>query len=540
MTTRASESVHDAKRSSHPVLIAGQWRASAQVGTFQSRDPQTGRSLPDIYPISGWNDIDNALASASEAAGILRSMPALGNLIAQFLEEHAARIEAEAERITSAAAAETALPVTPRLKEVELPRTTGQLRQAAQAAREGSWLRPTIDTKTGIRSCLAPIGPVWVLGPNNFPLAFNGISGGDFAAAIAAGNPIIAKAHPLHPTTSRLLAELANEMAATVGFPAGTIQMLYDMRPEDGFRMIADARLKAVGFTGSRSAGLKLKSAADAAGKKFFGEMSSINPVVILPGALAENLDAIATQLSTSILAASGQMCTKPGLVFLLKGEETERFIGKVCLQFKTATPGVLFSGAERHSLLRVIDSLHQGGAELLTGGGDVPGVAISAQNTLLRISGGQFMRNSALFQTEAFGNASLMVVAESVAELQNVLATLNGSLTGAIYSSKSDVDDAGYSQLAAVLRPRVGRLLNDKMPTGVAVSAAMNHGGPFPATSEPHFTAVGMPTAILRFTQLECYDNVREQRLPLCLRRENPTGKMWRLIDGSWTQAGF
>ncbi|HUO09702.1 MAG TPA: aldehyde dehydrogenase family protein [Phycisphaerae bacterium] len=540
MTTRVLENANDLKRSAHPVLIAGEWRASAQIAIFQSRDPRAGHLLPDVYPVSGWDDIEAALASASRAAVVLRGLPNAENVIAAFLEGYAKRIEEEAERITAAAAAETALPLTPRLKDVELPRTTGQLRQAAHAAREGSWLRPTIDTQTGIRSCLAPIGPVWVLGPNNFPLAFNGIAGGDFAAAIAAGNPVIAKAHPLHPSTSRLLAELANEAAAAAGLPPGTIQMVYDMRPEDGFRMIADARLKAVGFTGSRSAGLKLKNAADAAGKKFFGEMSSINPVVILPGALAESLDAIVTQLTSSILAATGQMCTKPGLVCLLKGEDTEHFIGKVSLQFKTMPPGVLFSETERLSLLRVVDLLHQGGAELLTGGGNIPGVAISAQNSLLRVSAAQFLRNTALFQTEAFGNASLIVVADSLAELRNVLAALHGSLTGSIYSSKSDADDAAYEELAADLRPRVGRFLNDKMPTGVAVTAAMNHGGPFPATSEPHFTSVGLPAAILRFTQLECFDNVREQRLPLCLRRENPTGKMWRLIDGCWTQARF
>ena len=174
------------------------------------------------------------------------------------------------------------MPAEPRLRNVELPRTTNQLRKAAEACVATEWRMPTIDTEANLRSVLEPLGPVLVMGPNNFPLAFNGISGGDFAAAIAAGCPVIAKAHHLHPTTSRLLAEAAHEAASEL--PAGSIQMLYSVDTEDGLRMAADARLGAVAFTGSRAAGLKLKQAADRVGKPVFVELSSINPVVILPG----------------------------------------------------------------------------------------------------------------------------------------------------------------------------------------------------------------------------------------------------------------
>ena len=178
------------------------------------------------------------------------------------------------------------LPGAPRLKDVELPRTTSQLRQAAAAAREGSWALPTIDTKLNIRSCLASIGPVWVFGPNNFPFAFNSVAGGDFAAAIAAGNPVIAKANTSHPGTTRRVAELAQQAAEKTEMPSGTVQLIYRTSHADGLRLVADARTGATGYTGSRHAGLALKAAADAAGKPIYLELSSINPVVILPGAI--------------------------------------------------------------------------------------------------------------------------------------------------------------------------------------------------------------------------------------------------------------
>ena len=508
-----------ASKTSHPVLIAGAWRPSLSSGTFTATNPRTRQKLPDSYPVSGWQDIDAALASADAAAREIRAMPDPGVRIAAFLEAHADAIEARADALCQAAHEETALALSPRLKDVELPRTTNQLRQAAAAAREGSWRRPTIDAKANIRSCLAPIGPVLVIGPNNFPFAFNAISGGDFASAIAAGNPVIAKAHPLHPTTSRLLAEAAHEAAGAAKLPAGAVQMLYHMSPEDGSRMVADQHLTAVAFTGSRAAGLKLKAAADVAGKLFFGEMSSINPVVILAGALAERASDIASEFVTSATMGSGQFCTNPGLVLMLAGRENEAFIGDVRSRLAATAAGTLFSEAGCATLLKAVDSLRRAGAEVLTGGQPGAGDGYCVENTLLRVSAARFLQDPHAFQTECFGTATLLVVAESPEELTRVIETLDGNLTGSIYSSTASADEEAYKLISAALRPRVGRLLNDKMPTGVAVSPAMHHGGPFPATSQPHFTAVGIPAAIWRFTQLECYDNVRPERLAPWLR---------------------
>jgi NADP-dependent aldehyde dehydrogenase len=458
--------------------------------------------------------------------------------IAAFLTRYADRVEARKNELVESAHAETALAKSPRLADVELPRTTGQLRLAAAAALEGSWALAAIDTKLNIRSLLAPIGPVLVFGPNNFPFAYNGVAGGDFAAAIAAGNPVIAKGHPCHPNTSRLLAEEAAAAVRESGLPPATVQMIYRVAQEDGVRMVADRRLGAVGFTGSRAAGLKLKAAADAAGKPIYAELSSVNPVVILPGALAERGGKIVEEFTASCLMAGGQFCTSPGLVLMFAGDAAEQFIAGVKAKLESTAPAALLSSGVARNLAASVQVLRAAGAELVTGGS--PAGVNRYANTLLRVSGEKFLAAPEELQTEAFGNVTMIVAARDAAQLKAIIAQLEGNLTGAIYSSLAGADDALYAQLAPLLRERVGRLLNDKMPTGVAVTAAMNHGGPFPATGHPGFTAVGIPASLRRFAMLQCYDNVRPDRLPAALRNKNPNGSIWRLIDGQWTQANI
>jgi NADP-dependent aldehyde dehydrogenase len=518
---------------SAPVLIAGRWRAANASGTFRSENPATREPLEE-FPVSSWQDCDEALSAAAAAFEQMRRLPA--EKLAEFLDAFAVRIEARKDELCKLANQETALPISPRLADNELPRTTGQLRQAAAAAREGSWVLPTIDTKSNIRSMLAPIGPVVVFGPNNFPLAFNSASGGDFAAAIAAGNPVIAKANTSHAGTTRLLAEEAHAAAQATGMPAGIVQLIYRTSHEDGERLVSDHRVGATGYTGSRSGGLKLKAAADKAGKPIYLELSSVNPVVILPGALEEKLDDIAGQFTTSCLMGTGQFCTNPGLIILLAGERTEQLIDKLVEKFKAAPAGTLLSAGVAKSLEAGISFLIRAGAHTLVGGRNAGAKGYSHGNTLLRASGRQFLEAPEALQSEMFGNASLLVVAADLAEACRVCGQLEGNLTGCIYSHTGGADDKAYDQIAPILREKVGRLLNDKMPTGVAVSPAMNHGGPYPATGHPGFTAVGIPAALRRFAALQCYDGVRENRLPPALRNQNPTGQTWRLIDGKWT----
>jgi NADP-dependent aldehyde dehydrogenase len=293
-----------------------------------------------------------------------------------------------------------------------LPRTTNQLRQAADAALEGSWAQPTIDTKLNIRSHFIPLGPVCVFGPNNFPLAFNSIAGGDFAAAIAAGNPVIAKANSSHPGTTQLFAEEALIAAIEAGLPPASVQLIYRTNHEDGARLVSDPRVGATAYTGSRHAGLVLKTAADHAGKPIYLELSSINPVVMLPGALVERGSQLVDEFATSCLMGTGQFCTNPGLVLLLAGEASEQFISAACAKFsQPALPGVLLSSSVARSLATSINLLAKAGAKVLVGGKPCDGPGYRYANTLLRVTAAQFVERAEALQTEAFGNASLFVV---------------------------------------------------------------------------------------------------------------------------------
>ena len=432
---------------------------------------------------------------------------------------------------------ETGLPVEPRLKSVELPRTTGQLRQAARAVREQDWCRATIDTASNIRSVHGPLGgPVIVFGPNNFPYAFNGVSGGDFAAAIAAGNPVIAKAHPAHPHTSTLLAEAAVAAMERSGMPKATVQMFFRAPPDLGKRLVSHPITGGAAFTGGRFGGTALKEAADAAGKPIYLEMSSVNPVVFLNGALRERGDSLAAELNGSCALGAGQFCTKPGLAIVQSGPESDAFLAKLTELTASTAPGTLLTPNSPKEVEDTVSTLQGAGAEVLAGGKIADVAAFAFEPTLLTVSGDRFLEKPEKLQSEAFGSVCLVVVANDLRQMQEIAASLEGNLTGSIYSDTKGSDDGDYDAIASVLRAKVGRLLNDKMPTGVAVSPAMNHGGPFPATGHPCFTAVGIPASIIRFSALHCYDAVRENRLPNILKNKNPTGSIVRFIDGSFT----
>ena len=264
-----------------------------------------------------------------------------------------------------------------------------------------------------------------------------------------------------------------------------------------------------------------------------------MNPVVILPGALQTRLESIAEEFTASCLMGTGQFCTNPGFVVLLRDAHSDTFVARVGERFSAAPVGTLLSSGVAASLKKSIDTLHRAGAEVVTGERLTTRAGYCCPNTLLKVSGSQFLGQPEVFQIEAFGNASLCVLADDAEQLCMILGHLEGNLTGCVYSDRGGADDELYDHVAVILRQKVGRLLNDKMPTGVAVSSAMNHGGPYPATGHPGFTAVGIPAALRRFAVLQCYDDVRSERLPAGLRDANPNGDMWRWIDRRWTQEG-
>jgi 2,5-dioxopentanoate dehydrogenase len=516
-----------------PLLVDGDWRLPLQLlGAFRAEDPTTGEPVGPAFPLCGEADVEAALRAAAAAADELAATPA--ERIADFLDAYAANIEADAQALVELAHLETALPKQPRLANVELPRTTNQLRLAAKAVRSHAWTQPVIDTAAGLRTHRAPLSkPVLVFGPNNFPFAFNAIAGSDFASAIAARNPVIAKAHPSHPATSERLARAAFAALRQTGLPAASVQMLYHFDHGVGTRLAGDARLGAIGFTGSRAGGLALKAAADAAGIPAYVELSSVNPVFLLPGALAERGAALAQEFFASCTMGSGQFCTNPGVIMVPQGDAGDAFVAAATSHFSAMAPNVLFSRGVLEHLQHSVATLREAGAALLTGG-TVGTIGFRYAPTLLSVDAEQFLLHAKALQTEAFGPVSLLVRTRDVKQMAQVAQAFEGNLTGTLYSAADGSDDATWATVAHALRPRVGRLIGNRMPTGVAVSPAMNHGGPYPSTGHPGFTAVGMPAAITRFTALHCYDNVPEHQLPAELRDKNPGG-VARLVDGAW-----
>ncbi len=521
-------------RSPEPVLIAGRWRAATAAATFQAFDPTVEASREALWPVSTWADCDAALDAAVAAARELASLPA--ERLAAFLERFAQRLEARAGELVAAGHAETGLAVKPRLADVELPRTLDQLRQAAASAREQSWRMAMIDTEKNIRAACFGVGPVVVFPPANFPLAYGCVTGGDFAAAIAAGNPVIAKAHPGHPTVSKLAAEEALAATHDTGLPAATVQLLHGIENADGERLVADPRVGATGFTGSEAAGRTLFAAASAAGNVIWVEMGSINPVVLLPGAVAERGGEIAGELTASVTGSAGQFCTKPGLVFFVDDSAGAEFTAAVAEKFAAIGPQVLLSGAGCRRLCAGIEGLVRAGARLLAGEAGSAGPA-SHLPTLLAVSGQELVARPEAFVVEAFGNATLLVRCRSLDELATAVSSAHGSLGASLYCARDGGDDAAFDRIAPLLLARAGRVIENRMPTGLAVTPPMQHGGPWPSAGPPFFSAVGFPWSILRFARRICFDGWTDRRLPEIVRDAPPAGNPWRYVDRAWVR---
>ena len=323
---------------------------------------------------------------------------------------------------------------------------------------------------------------------------------------------------------------------AETGLPTATVQLLHGLENTDGERLVADRRVGATGFTGSEVAGRKLFTAASAAGKVIWVEMGSINPVVLLPGAVAERGDEIAGELTASVTSSAGQFCTKPGLVFLLADVASDAFIHKVAEQFAAVGPQVLLGEGGCRRLSAGIGDLVAAGATLVAGAAAASGPATNAP-TLLAIPAAELIVRPDKFLVEAFGNATLVVRCASLGELAQAVACCHGSLGASLYSAHDGRDDAGFRELAPLLVARSGRIVENRMPTGLTVTPPMQHGGPWPSAAPPFFSAVGLPWSILRFARRICFDGWTEHRLPASVRDAPPAGQPWRYIDRAWTR---
>ncbi|HEX2284170.1 MAG TPA: aldehyde dehydrogenase (NADP(+)), partial [Mycobacterium sp.] len=379
-----------------------------------------------------------------------------------------------------------------------------------------------------IRQRSIALGPVAVFGASNFPLAFS-VAGGDTASALAAGCPVVVKAHDAHPGTSELVGRAVTEAVQACGLPAGTFSLLYGYGPELGTALVIDPRIKAVGFTGSRSGGTALVAAAAARPEPIpvYAEMSSINPVFLLAGALANRGADIGRGFVASMTLGSGQFCTNPGLVIAVDGPDLDAFVAAARDALSQTSPTAMLTPNIAERYRNGVDTLGKE-ADLVARGstGDAPTTCRAA---LFSTGAARFLSSDTL-QGEVFGASSLIVRCTDGDEMRDVAARIEGQLTATVHADEADYDEA--RRLLPVLELKAGRILFNGWPTGVEVGHAMVHGGPYPATSDSRSTSVGA-RAIERYLRPVCYQDVPKALLPNPIADGNPD-RLWRRIDGN------
>jgi NADP-dependent aldehyde dehydrogenase len=497
--------------------IIGFHRGALGNQTLQGFNPASGENLSPVYHSASLEEVDEAaklahvaFASYSQTSGAQR---------ARFLRRIAENIEALGDALITRANQETALP-EPRLR-AETARTCNQLRLFADVVEEGSWVDARIDhgdrdrkplPKPDVRSMFLPIGPVVVFGASNFPLAFS-VAGGDTASAFAAGCPVVVKAHPAHPATSELVGVAISEAVRNCELPEGVFSLLYDAGNEVALALVKHPLIRAGGFTGSRSGGRALFDAAMSRPDPipFYAEMSSVNPVVILPSALH---DQTATGLYSSVTLGAGQFCTNPGLILL--SDDADGFINKLGELMTNAPEQTMLTPAITTNYKTGVSSrMNQAGVQTIGG-------------ALFKTDCAQFAASPELAE-ELFGPSTLVVTYTDRRQLIELIEKLEGQLTATIHGSEEDLIE--YRDVVRLLETKAGRLVFNGFPTGVEVCHAMVHGGPYPATSEGRSTSVGT-RAIYRFARQVCFQDFPNNALPAELREENPLA-IRRMVDG-------
>ncbi len=491
--------------------------------------------LKETYPDATEQEINVVMTDAMDAFEHLRQVTVAERL--RLMENIAHLLKENRDHLTELAAAETNL--DPARLRSELTRTIFQLTSYAAAARRGDVLDIRIDTgdanrnppRPDIRKMMVPLGPVVVFGASNFPFAYS-TAGGDTASALAAGCSVVVKAHPAHVETSRAVAAIISQAVRISGLPDAVFQHVHGESFDVGRWLVQHPYTKAVGFTGSLTGGKQLHDWA--AQRKnpipVFAEMGSVNPVFVLPNKLKESPVAIADMISKSVLQSVGQFCTNPGLIILLEGEGYDEFVARLVSVFHSSEPGtMLHAGVFKLYVENRANAIAQEGVELLATAEKEPSLN-QGSPTIATVSGEQFIANPVL-QQEVFGPWTLLVRCSDPVQLLQVVRTLDGQLTTSFMATEQDLRE--QHALVQAATDSCGRVIFNGVPTGVEVSAAMHHGGPYPATTDARFTSVGAD-AIRRFMRPVAFQNCPQEFLPEALRDDNPLG-YWRLVNEGW-----
>src|SRR6478609_8669574 len=519
--------------------LIGFGSSGAGGASFKAFDPARNVALEPSFLSATAEDVDRAVALAAAAAPVLARLSGAGR--AKFMRAIAANLEAKSDDLVARAMQETALPEA-RLKG-EVARTVGQLRLYAEAAERGSWVDARIETaqpdrkplpKPDHRSLMRPLGPVVVFGSSNFPFAYS-VAGGDTASAFAVGCPVIVKAHPAHPGTSELTGRLILHAVRDCGLPEGTFSLLFDAGFEVGQALVKHPLVKAAGFTGSVKGGRALADLGAARPEPIpvYAEMGSVNPVFILPGAIAERAAGMVEGLYASSTVGVGQFCTNPGLIVLQRSPAAEQFVKDMAARLAATLEGVMLTPGIRKSFVaNTAARAQQSGVKVLAQGNAVS--LCSAAPVWFETGAREFLGNHALSE-EIFGPSSLVVWCKDRAEMLNVAAHIEGSLTATLQAGAAEAKD--QADLIDLLAAKVGRLVLNGYPTGVEVSHAMVHGGPYPSTSDGgRSTSVGT-RALGRWARLICYQSFTDELLPAELQNANPLGLL-RLVNGEPNKA--
>lgn len=496
-------------------------------------------NLPEEFSIATEDQIQEAIEKATKAFETYRQTTFAER--AEFLDTIAEEIMQLGDELIQRAHLESGLPEA-RITG-ERGRTVGQLKLFASLLREGSFVEAIIDTampdrkplpRSDLRRMMLPIGPVVVFAASNFPLAFS-TAGGDTASALAAGCPVIVKAHSSHLGTNELVATAIVNAAKKCNMPDGVFSSLIGEGSILGQRLVKHPQIKAVGFTGSFRGGMALLRASVNERDEpipVYAEMSSINPVLVLPNKIKHDVDTLVAQLTASITLGVGQFCTNPGLLYVIKGENTEAFIQKLGQSLQQIPAATMLNQTicsayykERQQLLA------QKGVSTIWSG-DKVNEEYKGSSSLAQIGAAEFIKNNVL-QNEVFGPTSLFVVCENENELKEALHSLHGQLTATVMGTADDLNQ--FQNCVDILIQKVGRLIYNGVPTGVEVSHAMMHGGPYPATTFAHFTSVGTE-AVKRFLRPVCYQDCPQEYLPVALKDENIL-RIMRKLNGDFTK---
>lgn len=505
--------------------------------TYKTFNPQLNVENEQVFTEASTEEINEAVNLASEAFKTFSTIS--GAQKATFLNTIADEILALEEMLIQTYCAESGLPEG-RAKG-ERGRTIGQLRMFANLVSEGSWVDATIDTaqperepipKSDIRKLLIPLGPVVVFGASNFPLAYS-TAGGDTAAALAAGCPVIVKSHPMHAGTGELIASAIIKAAQKTGMPNGVFSNLNSSGIEVGAQLVKHPQVKAVGFTGSIRGGRALLDVASHREEPIpvFAEMGSVNPVIMLPEALKNRNEELAKTYANSITLGTGQFCTNPGLLLGIKGEHLTQFIQNLSTEIVKIEPSCMLHpniiGAYEANKQKALSQ------PKLSVVADYESDLKSnyARQTITTVEGSTFLENPTLHQ-EVFGPYSIVVQCKNSKQLQSIISKLEGQLTGTLIAD--DNEALQYPEVIAALQNRVGRVIFNGVPTGVEVCASMTHGGPYPASTDSRFTAVGIHS-IKRWVRPFSYQDWPNELLPDALKNENPLG-ISRLVDNKQT----